>query len=110
MYFVLFSSLLVPISTALYTLSLHDALPISARAPPWRDSSTWTSSCRGRGPAGGPAISCPSPCRVRPACPASPACRRQRSEEHTSNSSHVSISYAVFCLKKQKAHARAADR
>src|SRR5699024_11229151 len=24
----------------------------------------------------------------------------ERSEEHTSNSSHVSISYAVFCLKK----------
>src|SRR5207249_11312265 len=26
----------------------------------------------------------------------------QRSEEHTSDSSHVSISYAVFCLKKKK--------
>src|SRR5207249_8001187 len=26
---------------------------------------------------------------------------RLRSEEHTSNSSHVSISYAVFCLKKK---------
>src|SRR5438067_5956880 len=25
-----------------------------------------------------------------------------RSEEHTSESSHVSISYAVFCLKKKK--------
>src|SRR5690349_23013024 len=25
-----------------------------------------------------------------------------RSEEHTSNSSHVEISYAVFCLKKKK--------
>src|SRR5690625_5693900 len=25
-----------------------------------------------------------------------------RSEEHTSNSSHVAISYAVFCLKKKK--------
>src|SRR5689334_24842040 len=25
-----------------------------------------------------------------------------RSEEHTSNSSHSSISYAVFCLKKKK--------
>src|SRR5438477_9792421 len=31
--------------------------------------------------------------------------RRQRcarSEEHTLNSSHMSISYAVFCLKKKK--------
>src|SRR5207253_8605573 len=26
---------------------------------------------------------------------------RLRSEEHTSNSSHVAISYAVFCLKKK---------
>src|SRR5690606_6790334 len=26
---------------------------------------------------------------------------RQRSEEHTSDSSHVKISYAVFCLKKK---------
>src|SRR5690349_24249013 len=28
--------------------------------------------------------------------------RPPRSEEHTSNSSHVEISYAVFCLKKKK--------
>src|SRR5690625_2334844 len=27
-----------------------------------------------------------------------------RSEEHTSESSHVAISYAVFCLKKKKHH------
>src|SRR5699024_11810607 len=27
-----------------------------------------------------------------------------RSEEHTSELSHVSISYAVFCLKKKKQH------
>src|SRR5690349_23907670 len=26
----------------------------------------------------------------------------QRSEEHTSESSHVEISYAVFCLKKKR--------
>src|SRR5438874_10767663 len=28
--------------------------------------------------------------------------RQMRSEEHTSESSHVEISYAVFCLKKKK--------
>src|SRR5690349_23184777 len=28
--------------------------------------------------------------------------RYPRSEEHTLNSSHVEISYAVFCLKKKK--------
>src|SRR5438132_2545618 len=29
-------------------------------------------------------------------------CRKFRSEEHTSDSSHTVISYAVFCLKKKK--------
>src|SRR3712207_8481859 len=29
-----------------------------------------------------------------------------RSEEHTSNSSHANISYAVFCLKKKNPHTR----
>src|SRR5438094_3397048 len=32
----------------------------------------------------------------------SPTNRSSRSEEHTSNSSHRTISYAVFCLKKKK--------
>src|SRR5699024_12105889 len=42
--------------------------------------------------------------------------KEERSEEHTSDSSHVSISYAVFCLKKkieksiQLKHEQAADR
>src|SRR5205809_5334961 len=31
-----------------------------------------------------------------------PEWREYRSEEHTSNSSHGYISYAVFCLKKKK--------
>src|SRR5436190_7699937 len=30
------------------------------------------------------------------------AARKGRSEEHTLNSSHTVISYAVFCLKKKK--------
>src|SRR5690606_41639603 len=30
----------------------------------------------------------------------------RRSEEHTSNSSHVKISYAVFCLKKKTSQSR----
>src|SRR5438309_3999595 len=34
---------------------------------------------------------------------------RRRSEEHTSNSSHSSISYAVFCLKKKKNIRRSKD-
>src|ERR1044071_10391823 len=63
-------------TTEIYTLSLHDALPICL--PRWR--------CSG--------------CSVGPARP-----RRRwwpgRSEEHTSElQSRVDISYAVFCLTK----------
>src|SRR2546430_12093368 len=36
------------------------------------------------------------------ACPHGAAMRVERSEEHTSESSHSQISYAVFCLKKKK--------
>src|SRR3712207_1092339 len=39
-----------------------------------------------------------------PPAPAAPPLSRRggRSEEHTLNSSHANISYAVFCLKKKK--------
>src|SRR5690606_40232083 len=71
--------------TEIYTLSLHDALPIS------RGGGTPPSPRPGRenaGPAPRPAGSSPDRCR--------------RSEETRLNSSHVKISYAVFCLKKKK--------
>src|SRR6266704_6366764 len=60
-------------TTEIYTLSLHDALPI------------W--SCR-------------------PISPTIPTCWRSRAprpdrKSTRLNSSHVSISYAVFCLKKK---------
>src|SRR5213596_4246153 len=73
------------IYTRPYTLSLHDALPISAR--------------RGRGQAQGHAR------RAQGRVGRLPARRqaRPRSEEHTSElQSHGLISYAVFCLKKKK--------
>src|SRR5437868_10489844 len=65
-----------PATTEIYTLSLHDALPISA--------ARLCVSCRpsfrsGAGP--------PRPSRDR--------------KSTRLNSSHVSISYAVFCLKKK---------
>src|SRR5699024_12503702 len=75
-----------PATTEIYTLSLHDALPISLarRRPASRYSS---SSSAGR----------------------SQACTSlTRSLDRKStrlNSSHVSISYAVFCLKKKKKNA-----
>src|SRR5690349_23473217 len=84
--------------TEIYTLSLHDALPIwRPRTRPrrgrhvlrWRRRSTMSprpsrSACRGEALA-----------RARP--------RRAGDRKSTRlNSSHVEISYAVFCLKKKK--------
>src|SRR6266542_6274786 len=60
-------------TTEIYTLSLHDALPISAADP-------------GPRPANGP--------------PPGPSGGDRKSTRL--NSSHGSISYAVFCLKKKK--------
>src|SRR2546429_6998120 len=68
-------------TTEIYTLSLHDALPISA--PP-----------RPPGPPG-PVPRRRSPRRRGPA--------RDRKSTRL-NSSHGYISYAVFCLKKKKKH------
>src|SRR5438874_9781785 len=73
-------------TTEIYTLSLHDALPISPRRRPPR---------AGPSPARSTARELPG--RRQSARAASAA----RSEEHTSESSHVEISYAVFCLKKK---------
>src|SRR5258708_14438495 len=71
-------------TTEIYTLSLHDALPISSRRG------------RGRRPGGlargVPARSLPHPW---------PPGRRDRKSTRL-NSSHQIISYAVFCLKKKK--------
>src|SRR6476659_125187 len=65
-------------TTEIYTLSLHDALPISPPSP----GPTWPSPTGSRWPE--PAVS-----------------RRDRKSTRL-NSSHLGISYAVFCLKKQK--------
>src|SRR5690349_24708631 len=72
-------------TTEIYTLSLHDALPISRCR---RSRKGWTSPrTRSRRP-------CPSPRRTS---------RSTRDRKSTRlNSSHVEISYAVFCLKKKK--------
>src|SRR2546430_16835765 len=72
-------------TTEIYTLSLHDALPISVF-----DSvvNHFNEVARARGPA----------MQV-------PFLRRQIFEDRKStrlNSSHSQISYAVFCLKKKK--------
>src|SRR6266568_8151194 len=67
-------------TTEIYTLSLHDALPIST--PPAR----------------------PPRCWPRPVCRPPVGPRRPPPDRKSTrlNSSHSSISYAVFCLKKKK--------
>src|SRR3712207_8348153 len=85
-------------TTEIYTLSLHDALPISrARVA--------TARRGGAGPPGGsarrrspPSLRGMSPRRARRGPPAG---RRDRKSTRL-NSSHANISYAVFCLKKKK--------
>src|SRR3712207_9454371 len=82
-------------TTEIYTLSLHDALPISCR--PWsnRPRSHSRRATRGRPRQTGSASSSSTTTRTRPGCWADRKSTRL-------NSSHANISYAVFCLKKKK--------
>src|SRR2546430_3462661 len=71
-------------TTEIYTLSLHDALPISSRPMRWRRWCSTRWAARSRGSSKG----------IR---------SRLRDRKSTRlNSSHSQISYAVFCLKKKK--------
>src|SRR5204863_9541208 len=94
--------------TEIYTLSLHDALPIlpSASPPPRsRVIAILSSSPRGRGSR---ASQDAAPLPWAPAFAGMTGRkwghgRRQQDRKSTRlNSSHVEISYAVFCLKKKK--------
>src|SRR5438270_7105783 len=77
----------VPSPTEIYTLSLHDALPISAAAP----------SASGPGP---------PPGRSRPRLQrALPARARNRSEEHTSELQSQSNLVCRLLLEKKKQYA-----
>src|SRR5207302_11055815 len=77
-----------PATSELYTLSLHDALPILAT---FKKS---TSPCNDH------ACEC---ARVGAGRTSSRVTARGRDRKSTRlNSSHVKISYAVFCLKKKK--------
>src|SRR2546426_5765215 len=84
-------------TTEIYTLSLHDALPISARrrgARPGGRSDRDGGRLPRQGTGGRPE---PREGRAR--------CARARAVDRKStrlNSSHLVISYAVFCLKKKK--------
>src|SRR3712207_8761203 len=79
-------------TTEIYTLSLHDALPIFA-------------NCATRTP-GRLLNSRPTTTGVpSDLFPEKPSRLQQRDRKSTRlNSSHANISYAVFCLKKKKKH------
>src|SRR3712207_7566167 len=81
-------------TTEIYTLSLHDALPISPRSRGRPDRAP--RSCRSRF-----ASSCRERCHPPPTVPGAKALSRDRKSTRL-NSSHANISYAVFCLKKKK--------
>src|SRR2546426_5981703 len=74
-------------TTEIYTLSLHDALPISS---PWARSR--------RAPSQPPSPCSPTGSGTSPA----PATAARDRKSTRLNSSHLVISYAVFCLKKKK--------
>src|SRR5258705_9331410 len=88
-------------TTEIYTLSLHDALPISfcGAATPWSDwcatacgvggSKSWVQRSRWE--------------RWSSPRPMSRSWPRDRKSTRL-NSSHLGISYAVFCLKKKNTH------
>src|SRR5436309_4892921 len=76
-------------TTEIYTLSLHDALPISRGAVVDIDVGE-----------GGPMRLPRSPFRFSGAAAGTRTGRDRKSTRL--NSSHVKISYAVFCLKKKK--------
>src|SRR2546421_12393669 len=71
-------------TTEIYTLSLHDALPICGHRRLFRESAPAAAGCGRRGG-----------CRV-----SLTVCLDRKSTRL--NSSHDQISYAVFCLKKKK--------
>src|SRR5205814_9514000 len=82
-----------PPTTELYTLSLHDALPIlRSHSRGWRRCARWTSWRAPCSPSCAP--------RSRSSSPAVPTLRDRKSTRL--NSSHLGISYAVFCLKKKR--------
>src|SRR5260221_14793575 len=70
-------------TTEIYTLSLHDALPIYGASSALRLRDLFLASLVGRG-----------------------HFRRQDRKSTRLNSSHTVISYAVFCLKKKKRKSR----
>src|SRR2546426_5266985 len=80
-------------TTEIYTLSLHDALPISSAVPASRDAVP-------RSPDDPSASACAASSGSDSSYPNDNRIQDRKSTRL--NSSHLVISYAVFCLKKKK--------
>src|SRR5260221_13721326 len=78
-------------TTEIYTLSLHDALPISRRHRRHAHA-----ACRRGGGTAASGVGGASGCGTN--------LHHQDRKSTRLNSSHTVISYAVFCLKKKKKH------
>src|SRR5207253_6377316 len=103
---LLFFFLILPPTTPIYTLSLHDALPISASYHPRTIGSVTRKSDRGVDNTIAFRRAEPADFRLARVLISSPAAERERGQvldrkSTRLNSSHVAISYAVFCLKKK---------
>src|SRR3712207_8122518 len=90
-------------TTEIYTLSLHDALPIFARDRAASGRTTAKRPPGSRDRRRDPYVLPGSGTTPQPG-PGSRICRGDRKSTRL-NSSHANISYAVFCLKKKKIHA-----
>src|SRR2546430_4933118 len=89
-------------TTEIYTLSLHDALPISRRSRAPSDGRRRV-QCRSRGRRPIVRVASPSTRLRRPRRARSRFAPPEGDRKSTRlNSSHSQISYAVFCLKKKK--------
>src|SRR2546428_7161565 len=84
-------------TTEIYTLSLHDALPIFPDESTTGSAPGAETSCR----IGSPCRICASSRRSGKGCQSCSSSPLDRKSTRL-NSSHDQISYAVFCLKKKK--------
>src|SRR3712207_8934433 len=82
-------------TTEIYTLSLHDALPISGRTRTTPTRCNGSSATHSKTPAYSPTTR-----RSSSGAPGNGTSTDRKSTRL--NSSHANISYAVFCLKKKK--------
>src|SRR5690625_5700161 len=89
--------------TYLYTLSLHDALPIctSSVRQTTRGQTSTSKACTLTKTRSSPSNTKADPCALSNR-PTEISANSSDRKSTRLNSSHVAISYAVFCLKKKK--------